>query len=202
MTRKSLRQLIDHACRWSHSLGFGVQSTSAYRFIRYVVNERCPYYGYADLRERYPGMSEEDRRRGELLLRLANHVQPGLALLFGHGEVARDYILAGCRKARVELMKTGFRTPDYRRLLATLGNVDLCCVAAVAGNQDFLQAALNRATPRSIFLVEGINGSEEAKTAWQSLVSDPRVGVSYDLKSFGLLCFDHRVYKQDFKISF
>ena len=30
--------------------GFGVQSPSAYAFIRYVINEHYPYYAYQELR--------------------------------------------------------------------------------------------------------------------------------------------------------
>ena len=38
--------------RMSYSRGFGVQSPSAYRFIRYVISEHYPYYAYADLRKK------------------------------------------------------------------------------------------------------------------------------------------------------
>ena len=31
--------------RIKYCRGFGVQSPSAYRFIRYVINEHYPYYG-------------------------------------------------------------------------------------------------------------------------------------------------------------
>ena len=37
--------------RINHCRGFGVQSPSAYAFIRYVVNEHYPYYAYEDLRK-------------------------------------------------------------------------------------------------------------------------------------------------------
>lgn len=195
-----MRKLLDRACRWSHSLGFGVQSTSAYRFIRYVVNEHCPYYGYADLRERYPGLSDEDRRRGELLLRLANHVQPQVAVLLGHGVEAEDYIKAGCHKARVEQMAEGLSTKDYQKLLEPLEHIGLCCVASLSEGPDFLRAALSQVTTNAVFMVEGINESEHSQQLWQELIADSRVGVSYDLKRFGLLCFDHRVYKQNYKI--
>lgn len=32
--------------RAHHSRGFGVQSPSAYSFVRYVINEHYPYYSY------------------------------------------------------------------------------------------------------------------------------------------------------------
>lgn len=200
MVSNSFRKLFDRTCRWTHSLGFGVQSTSAYRFIRYVVKERCPYYAYADLREKYPELHEGRRRLGELLLRLANHVQPRHTLLFGYGDVAEDYIQAGCKRTLIEHVETGLGPADYRRILAPLGTIGLCCAAAVPGQQAFLDATLDHTRPESIVLVEGIDDESAGKSLWQRLVGDTRVGVSYDLRSFGLLCFDHRVYKQNYKI--
>ena len=35
-------------CRCKYCRGFGVQSPSAYSFIRYVINEHYPYYAYSE----------------------------------------------------------------------------------------------------------------------------------------------------------
>ena len=58
--------------RMSHSRGLGVQSPSAYRFIRYVISEHYPYYAYDDLRKKYPALDWLTRKRMELYFRLSN----------------------------------------------------------------------------------------------------------------------------------
>ncbi len=77
--------------RLRHSRGFGVHSPSAYRFIREVICERLPYYGY----------EQADRRAGEwplggqkslrLWLRLCAHFSPD-AIAVCIGSAARDCV--------------------------------------------------------------------------------------------------------------
>ena len=55
--------------------GFGIQSPSAYSFVRYVVNEHYPYYAYADLCQQLPNISKRERKLGEFFFRLANFAQ-------------------------------------------------------------------------------------------------------------------------------
>ena len=63
-------------CRCKYSRGFGVQSPSAYSFIRYVINEHYPYYAYSELEERYEMPGRLQHKLGRLLFRLANYWQP------------------------------------------------------------------------------------------------------------------------------
>ena len=39
--------------RIAYCRGFGVQSPSAYSFIRYVINEHYPYYAFDELNEKH-----------------------------------------------------------------------------------------------------------------------------------------------------
>ena len=55
--------------------GFGIQSPSAYSFVRYVVNEHYPYYAYADLADSFPQLGKRERKLGEFYFRLANFAQ-------------------------------------------------------------------------------------------------------------------------------
>lgn len=55
--------------------GFGIQSPSAYSFVRYVVNEHYPYYAYADLADSFPQLGKRERKLGEFYCRLANFAQ-------------------------------------------------------------------------------------------------------------------------------
>ena len=51
--------------RLTRCRGFGIQSPSAYSFVRYVVNEHYPYYAYADLTNSHPQLGKRSRKLGE-----------------------------------------------------------------------------------------------------------------------------------------
>ena len=88
--------------RCGYCRGFGVQSPSAYAFIRYVINEHYPYYAYQELKERLVHLDRRQHKLGRLLLRLANFWQPEISIC--NDSLFEDYLHAGCRKVKwVEL---------------------------------------------------------------------------------------------------
>lgn len=62
-----MQTFLNRFSRWKHSLGFGIHSPFAYRFITEVLCQHLPYYGYADI-------SRDSRIR--LLYRLVAAIQP------------------------------------------------------------------------------------------------------------------------------
>ena len=88
--------------RWRCCRGFGVQSPSAYGFIRYVVNEHYPYYAYEELRHQLVGFSSLEHKYGRLLLRIANYWQP--VAIFCAEQKYFLYLNAGCRTSKISLL--------------------------------------------------------------------------------------------------
>lgn len=84
-------------CRCKYCRGFGVQSPSAYSFIRYVINEHYPYYAYSELEERYEMPGRLQHKLGRLLFRLANYWQPEKC--YSIESLYFPYINAGCHKS-------------------------------------------------------------------------------------------------------
>ena len=74
--------------------GFGVQSPSAYSFIRYVINEHYPYYSYSDLRVLFPNLLWKQRKLFELYFRLSNFAQSKYWLINGSISNSLDTSLA------------------------------------------------------------------------------------------------------------
>ena len=99
--------------RITYCRGFGIQSPSAYRFVRYVINEHYPYYAYADLQKRVPVESRVALRLLRLCLRVANEVQPRYILDFIDGLSAerREYFSAGARRACILPVAEGDEVP-------------------------------------------------------------------------------------------
>lgn len=169
-----LRQALVWLSRLKHSRGFGIQSPTDYRFVRYVINEHWPYYAYETL-----GQDDDWKRRklGLLYFRLANERQPQTIVDwvgFQH------YLQAGCRKARivneakdVELAVVPIRT-DYHRLF-------------------------QECNERSVVVFQDIYHYPEY---WHCIEHDPRVTVTFDLYYCGIVMFDPKRTKQNYKINF
>lgn len=168
-----------HCCR-----GFGIQSPTDYAFVRYVVNEHWPYYAYNELHE-----SDWLREKlGRLYLRLANWRQPTVIL----SDDYQQWWLAGCKKAKC--------MPNLSPLAPCplpLNNIEL---AHISINQwdDFL-SFLPKCDQQTVLVVEDICRN---RPLWQQIARDQRTGTTFDLYYCGIVFFDTKRYKHNYKINF
>ena len=96
--------MLDNPLVWlmriRHRCGYGVHSPFAFRFLTDVVYERTPYYAYSTLDEALPLAHSMRRRKGlHLIFRVANWLQPAVAVLPQGACHTRRYLQAGCRHA-------------------------------------------------------------------------------------------------------
>jgi hypothetical protein len=168
-----------HCCR-----GFGIQSPTDYAFVRYVVNEHWPYYAYDELHE-----GDWLREKlGRLYLRLANWRQPTVIL----SDDYQQWWLAGCKKAKC--------MPNLSPLAPCplpLNNIEL---AHISINQwdDFL-SFLPKCDQQTVLVVEDICRN---RPLWQQIARDQRTGTTFDLYYCGIVFFDTKRYKHNYKINF
>ena len=168
-----IKRMAARLSRVFRSRGFGVQSPSAYQFIRYVLNEHAPYYAYGDLRETVQ-CSARRRRLLQLYLRLANYQQQKQLTILGRiASDAEQYIHAGCRNAN-------FRIVD----------------------KEDAALLLEGQSADAMLVVEDIAENEERSKLWNTLLADERTGVSYDLYDCGIIFFDLTKYKCCYKVNF
>jgi hypothetical protein len=153
--------------------GFGIQSPTDYRFVRYVVNEHWPYYAYAEL-----GKSDDwlTKKIGHLCFRIANFLQPATIL----SDRYHDYLHAGCRKAAI---------------VSRADNFDL----AVITNPDALAPLLSCCNERTVVLIENIRRQPRQ---WRRIMADSRTGITFDLFYCGIVMFDMKRTKQSYTINF
>lgn len=177
--------------RWRHCRGFGVQSPSAYHFIRYVVSEHYPYYAYTSLRRQFAQVKGSDRRLMEFYLRLSNHLQASTAVDLSplHTDAFRAYVRAGCR--RTEVLVSAEEAGK-----AALLRIGHPMVEAA------LQALLGNIDSQSVIVVEHIGRLQTMHQLWQRIVGDPRTGVTFDLHYCGVAFFDTDRYKTNYTVNF
>ena len=180
--------------RIAYCRGFGIQSPSAYRFVRYVINEHYPYYAYTALEEEMSDRSRSFRKMGRLVFRLANHWQPQYVVM-GDYDFA-PYAYAGCNSTLVRMIDDYyFDEEEGQRLLVVL-------------DPDWLEDAsirnelLENSSDQMLLLILDIHANQHVLHLWNEIISDTRCGVTYDLYSCGIVFFDKSKHKQDFKINF
>lgn len=182
--------------RIKYCRGFGVQSPSAYRFIRYVINEHYPYYAYDELRKELTRLDSLTRKRMELYFRVANFRQASLWLDFcERNDVIATYVGRGCHATQVR------RITDLRQITAD-DRIEVLRICPSAGCEALLEAALQKADDRTLFIIEDIGYNDTAKRMWQKLLESDLTSVSYDLYYLGIAFFDRKRYKANYVVNF
>ena len=169
-----MKRWIIWLSRIHHCRGFGIQSPTDYAFVRYVVNERWPYYAYARL-------TSDDwlkQKLGRLYFRLANYRQPAAMLPDSY----QAYWQAGCKRVR---------------FINELSTVELARLEIE--DTDGYERMLPKCHEGSVMVVEGIYRDPQR---WRAIVQDERVGVTFDLYYCGIIFFDNKRYKQHYIINF
>lgn len=183
--------------RIAYCRGFGIQSPSAYRFVRYVINEHYPYYAYADLQKRVPVESRVALRLLRLCLRVANEVQPRYILDFIDGLSAerQEYFSAGARRARILSVAEDDEVPavvDGERVVIRTG----------VQHVDALLSLLPRIDSASVVMVDGIHRDARSRETWQRIVGNSHAAVCYDLYYTGIVMLDQSQHKHCYTINF
>ena len=182
--------------RIKYCRGFGVQSPSAYRFIRYVINEHYPYYAYDELRKELPRLDSLTRKRMELYFRVANFRQASLWLDFcERNDVIATYVGRGCHATQVR------RITDLRQITAD-DRIEVLRICQIAGCEALLEAALQQTDDHTLFIIEDIGYNDTARRLWQTLLESDLTSVSYDLYYLGIAFFDRKRYKANYVVNF
>ena len=205
-----LKMMVVWLSRINHCRGFGVQSPSAYAFIRYVVNEHYPYYAYEDLRKQHVDVSGVQLKLCRLYLRLANYAQAAQWLWCGEpGDAERSYVNSGCSHTRQSVADADSALPTPDAAQPTVAVIPLSAPDATRRTlaQHFVETAdearrLSEAPhSKTMLVVEGIGHDAPAADIWRQLTADNRVSVTFDLYYCGIAFFDSR-YKQDYIVNF
>lgn len=194
---KALKYRVKWVCNWIHrmgySRGFGVQSPSAYSFIRYVLTEHYPYYAYDELKMRFKSFDHATKKKGRLYFRLANYAQASHWFDYHSAEQPyAAYVHEGCRK-------TVFQAIDGK----TIPNVFR--IARLSMTEDYqavYEALCKVATDDSILILEGINDNKDTKAFWKRVQESQKATRTYDLFLCGIIVFDTSKHKHHYIVNF
>ena len=194
---KALKYRVKWIWNWIHrmgySRGFGVQSPSAYSFIRYVLTEHYPYYAYDELKMRFKSFDHATKKKGRLYFRLANYAQASHWFDYHSAEQPyAAYVHEGCRK-------TVFQAIDGK----TIPNAFR--IARLSMTEDYqavYEALCKVATDDSILILEGINDNKDTKAFWKRVQESQKATRTYDLFLCGIIVFDTSKHKYHYIVNF
>ena len=174
MPMNRIRQTLIWLARMPHSRGFGIQSPTDYQFVRYVVNEKWPYYAYSKLDE---GHGWLQRKIGHLMLRLANWRQPKMIVdMGGYG----DYLLAGCQTAQI---------------VADVEVIELACVP-IACN---IERVFSKCNEQSVVVFHEL---WRHRSLWHCIEQHEKSVVTFDLYYCGIVLFDKHLSPHNYIVNF
>ena len=197
MKLSDLIYYIRSSYRWlsrcCYSRGFGIQSPSAYSFVRYVINEHSPYYAYSNLDRMMQSKGLLFRKMGRLYFRLANFWQPHDVVV--SCKEIQPYINAACHEANV------VDVDSYEFGSASLPILFILNIEYLE-DLNFCNRIFNLASDKTLLVVTDIYASKETKALWRSILDEQHSVVTFDLYDCGIVFFDKSKYKQNFKINF
>lgn len=186
-----------HRCR-----GFGVHSPWAFRLINNVINERMPYYRYAELEQTAPCNDKEQLRLCRLYFRLANFFRPLTIVDYAPESPAYGrYMAAACARASITTISQDM-TDDDRRLIDGLTTVDMLRMSARGDRREFYVSMRNKAHDGSAFIIEGIKTNRCARSLWREIKADEGCTLTFDLYYCGIVYFDSKRYKHHYIVNF
>lgn len=173
---------IKNLLRIPSSYGFGVQSPSAFYFIKYVINERLPYYSYFDLADQVNGLSDRTINLYQLYFRITNYLQPFIWIDFVQNseKYLSEYIKSACHRVRI------LTSSD----LLNISTFDIARISE--DDYNLFERLVQMANPHSLIIIENIYRSQEMTSFWKSIIENDRVSVTFDLLDCGLIFFDNR----------
>ena len=80
--------------------------------------------------------------------------------------------------------------------------VDFLHIAFTPYYKEIFEMAFPYLHDESCVVVGDIYASAERKAWWKELISDERVRISFDLYDIGLLRFEKKRFKQNYKVNF
>jgi predicted O-methyltransferase YrrM len=177
------------------------------------------------------GNAVSDQKFGRLLFRIANYYRPGCIIEMGSSlGISTAYLASADSGSRVitmegapsiaSLAKETFDSLGLKNIMQSTGKFDEELPALIASNPpaglvfidgnhrkkpvlEYFEQFLKKISPAATIIIHDIHWSAEMEEAWATILEHPRVKMSIDIFSAGLIFFrDEFRVKQQFIIRF
>lgn len=208
-----------------HHKGHGIHSPFVFNFITKVIEEKTAYYAYNDIREyilSFPEIQFVENKFGRLLFKSVNYFNAKTILELGSGiGINTLYLTVASKQSHCISVETDDKKRELaKQLLKKWGyNIQLtadkfpvidkpldCILLNLrdydTDHQTLIPYLLSCVNENSFIIVDGIRTNRKHQMLWKRLIGCEEVIVSLDLFHVGLLFFNPKYYKRNFKLSY
>lgn len=186
-----LDYIFCRTCRLFRTLGFGVQSPFAYHFIRKVIKGNdCISIRILEKKDDMEIVSKQVKILANFYYRFSRFLH-----------VSVWYLSPNLFPIYSQFIKEGYPHTQVKCLSSSLTTFS---VAHISDKDDYLKACdrlLEIANSHSVLIFEGIHKDIDVFLFWKRLVNDSRTFVSFDLYYCGVIFFDKKMYKRNYKVN-
>lgn len=208
-----------------HHKGHGIHSPFVFNFITKVIEEKSAYYAYNDIREfliSLPEMTFNETKFERLLFKCLNYFNAKTILELGAGTGINTLYLTVVSKhskcisvetnkdkneaAKNLYKKWGYNIQLEKDLFPTLDKPVDCILLNLrhyeANPAELTNYLLTSVHENSFIIIDGIRTNRKHQMLWKRLIGRDEVFVSMDLFHIGVLFFNPKYYKRNFKLSY
>lgn len=208
-----------------HHKGHGIHSPFVFGFITKVIEEKTQYHAYEDVRNYlnlFPDLSFRENKTHRLLLKIVNYFNIKNILELGGGTgintlymtvTASDIKCLSVELSSVKYDKAQKLYNEWNRSVVQSKeqfpsvNEKKDCIFVDLRNykvphNEMITYLLSLAHEDSVIIIDGIRTNRKLQALWKMLVQQNDVIVSLDLFHLGILFFDKKYYKRNYKLSF
>lgn len=208
-----------------HHKGHGIHSPFVFHFITRVIEEKTPYHAYDDVRNylrNFPDLSFKETKTHRLLLKIVNYFNLKQVLELGGGTGIQTLYMT-VTASDIECLSVELSPSKYNQAQMLYNEWNRNIIHSeeqfpvINGKKDCIFVNLkNYNAPHneiviyllslvhkdSVIIIDGIRTNRKLQTLWKMLVQQNDVIVSLDLFHLGILFFDKKYYKRNYKLSF
>jgi hypothetical protein len=92
--------------------------------------------------------------------------------------------------------------PEMRNIDFIVWGSVSASTAADARSFGFFERLLRCVTDRSVLVIDGLRDSSAGRQVWKEVCNHPKVSVTFDLYSFGLVFFNSKLYRKTYRCVF
>lgn len=208
-----------------HHKGHGIHSPFVFNFITKVIEEKSVYYAYLDIREflsDMPQIAFNESKFERLIFKCSNYFNPKKILELGAGTGLNTLYLTAvskqceCISVETDSRKNNVAQTVYKKWKRNIElstepfpeiNEPIDCILLnlrhyEADHSTLANYLMKSVHENSFIIVDGIRTNRKHQMLWKRLVGCDKVFVSMDLFHVGILFFNPKYYKRNFKLSY